>query len=215
MSASTDSRGVPKPSRPSRPRGRPVGDHQAKISVLLAAARYVLATEGYAGTSIRKVAKRAASSMGAVTYYFKSKDAMMAAVANSLFDEFDEWVADGEGPSGIRAFLERMFTWTTVHQYRAWSVTLQLVLQAGSDAALASVIRKRDARLRAAAANLIRKGQTEGTIRRDLSAEAISDQLGALTDGWIMMLPIEPNRFSKPRMRGLIDEVMLLIGPSM
>ncbi|WP_414694373.1 TetR family transcriptional regulator, partial [Phenylobacterium sp.] len=40
-------------------RGRPVGDRDARRAELLAAAIAVIAQEGYAGTSLRKVAEQA------------------------------------------------------------------------------------------------------------------------------------------------------------
>ena len=70
-------------------RGRPIGDREAKSGELIEAARYVIAREGYAGASLRKVAARAGCSTGAVTYYFANKEAMVATVAEALFDEFD------------------------------------------------------------------------------------------------------------------------------
>src|SRR5271169_4609571 len=75
-------------------RGRPIGDREAKSAELIEAARYVIAREGYAGASLRKVAARAGCSTGAVTYYFANKEAMVAKVAEALFDEFDEWLKD-------------------------------------------------------------------------------------------------------------------------
>lgn len=64
-------------------RGRPIGDREAKSGELIEAARYVIAREGYAGASLRKVTARAGCSTGAVTYYFANKEAMVATVAGS------------------------------------------------------------------------------------------------------------------------------------
>src|SRR5579863_9590888 len=77
----------------TRRRGRPVGDRQAKSAELIAAARAVIAREGYGGASLRKVAEQAGTSTGAVSYYFENKEAMVVAVAHSVFDEFDAWLA--------------------------------------------------------------------------------------------------------------------------
>ena len=76
-------------SEPAARRGRPVGDHNAKRAELLSAAITVIAHEGYAGASMRKVAQQAGCTTGAVTYYFANKEEMVTAVAQSLFDEID------------------------------------------------------------------------------------------------------------------------------
>lgn len=54
-------------------RGRPIGDREAKREALLRAASSVIAEEGYASASLRKVAKSAGYTTGAVTYYFANK----------------------------------------------------------------------------------------------------------------------------------------------
>src|SRR5215831_12661552 len=119
-----------------RRRGRPVGDREAKISDILAAAREVIAEEGYAGASLRKVAERAGCSTGPVTYYFRNKDAMIAAVAESLFDEFDAWLAAGDAGAGIRGMLEKLFAWSASERHGAWAVVFQLLIPAANHPAL-------------------------------------------------------------------------------
>ncbi len=196
-----------------RKRGRPVGDREAKIGDLLAAAREVIAAEGYAGASLRKVAERAGCSTGPVTYYFASKDAMIAAVAEGLFDEFDAWFAEGEAGAGIRGMLEKVFAWTASETHGAWAVAFQLLIPAANNPALARIVQRRYARLREALARLIETGQAQGVVRRDLPAEILSDQINAMSDGWMMMLPLEPQRFAPERLRELVSAVMVLIGP--
>ena len=89
---------TPKPNRKaeapsSRGRGRPVGDREAKRTELLDAALAVIAEEGIAAASLRRVAERAGCSTGAVTYYFANREEMMAAVIESQFDVFVDTVS--------------------------------------------------------------------------------------------------------------------------
>src|SRR5271166_3508221 len=93
-------------------RGRPIGDRVAKSAELIEAARYVIAREGYAGASLRKVAARAGCSTGAVTYYSANKEAMVATVAEALFDEFDGWLDHQSSSIDLRAIFDRMIDWT-------------------------------------------------------------------------------------------------------
>ena len=75
-------------------RGRPTGDHEAKRRELLRAATSVIAEEGLANTSLRKVAQRAGCTTGAVTYYFADKEELVTSVADVGFDRFDAMLTD-------------------------------------------------------------------------------------------------------------------------
>src|SRR5271154_5002097 len=124
-------------------RGRPIGDREAKSAELIEAARYVIAREGYAGASLRKVAARAGCSTGAVTYYFANKEAMVATVAEALFDEFDRWLDDQASSIDLRAIFDRMIDWTASRRGDAWLVALQLLVRAASASPNAAAFQKR------------------------------------------------------------------------
>src|ERR1051326_1463853 len=84
---SATSRGTAENALPAcRGRGRPVGDRDAKRTELLGAAISVIAQDGFAGASLRKVAERAGCSTGTVSYYFANKEEMMAAVIENQFE---------------------------------------------------------------------------------------------------------------------------------
>ncbi len=196
-----------------RGRGRPVGDRAAKRAELLDAAISVIAEDGFAGASLRKVAERAGTSTGAVTYYFANKDEMMAAVIESRFDIFDAMLKGREDEVDVRDGLERWFDWTKAEVAGEWLATFQLLAQARHDRALAAVFQRRYARYRQVFASALAKGQRQGTIRKDISAELLADQLSAMGDGWMMLFPIEPERFHQNRVRALLDATMALIAP--
>ena len=56
---------------------------------ILEAAKDVLVEEGFAALSLREVAKRADMTVGNVGYYFPSKDSLLAALAEHIFDRWD------------------------------------------------------------------------------------------------------------------------------
>ena len=58
----------------------PPKDPDLKIKLILDAARSVLATQGYAGTTINLVATKAGVSRGLLHYYFKNKEEMLSRV---------------------------------------------------------------------------------------------------------------------------------------
>ena len=116
-----------------RRRGRPVGDREARSGELIAAARSVIAREGYAGASLRKVAEAAGATTGALSYYFENKQAMVLAVAASLFDEFDAWLEAQGDACDPQSLCNNMLTWTTRGAGEAWLICLQLLVGARSE----------------------------------------------------------------------------------
>lgn len=203
------------PAAPAAPRkrGRPVGDREARSGELIAAARAVIARDGYAGASLRKVAEQAGVSTGAGSYYFENKEAMVIAVAESLFDEFDTWLAAQGDACNPQALCDSLLTWTTLGSGEAWLVCLQLMVGARGDAALAAVIAERDGRFMANLTQLIERGQAQGLIRDDFPADVLADQLSAMGDGWALSYPLEPERFAPGRMRLLAASAAAMLSP--
>lgn len=192
-------------------RGRPIGDRTAKRNELLAAAIKVMAEFGYAGASLRKVAKAAGYTTGAVTYYFDNKDDLTAAMVEYLFDAFDEMLFIGAGVSGIK---ERFRSWLALNaDSDIWLAGFQLLARARHDPALAAIYEKRYEQYRAQTARTLRALQETGEIRSDIAAELLADHVGAIGDGWMVMLPLEPQRFAPERVDALIDSVIALLAP--
>lgn len=200
-------------TKPAR-RGRPVGDREAKRKELLTAAISVIAKEGYAGASMRKVAKQAGHTTGAVTYYFANKEEMVSAVAQSLFDQFETLLDSDEETIDVRAIIQEWLDWTSINETDTWLAIFQLLAHARHEPAFASVIQQRYARFRLGLATILEKGQKQGVVRGDIPADILADQLSAMSDGWMMMLPIEQERFAPKRTKALLDAVTTLISPN-
>ena len=203
---------------PSRGRGRPVGDREARRTELLDAALAVIAEEGIAAASLRKVAERAGCSTGTVTYYFANREEMMAAVIESQFDVFDAMLrASDDGSDGkldIRGGLKRWLdSLDASNEGGGWVANFQLLSLARHEPALAAVYQQRYSRYRDVFASMLARGQRQGTIRNDIPAELLADQISAMGDGWMMLFPIEPERFQPGRVKALLDATMALIAP--
>src|SRR3954454_13216427 len=67
---------------------------RARRQDIVAAAIAVLNGEGYAATSIDRIAKAADASKGTVLYHFKSKEALDEAVVRLLYDNGAAYMAD-------------------------------------------------------------------------------------------------------------------------
>jgi AcrR family transcriptional regulator len=194
-------------------RGRPVGDREAKRAELLKAAVSVIAREGFAGASLRKVAQRAGCTTGAVTYYFANKEAMVIAVAESLFDQFDVLLGKGQHRIDVRVGLQRWLDWINSSDPEPWQAAFQLLAHARHEPAFAALYRQRYARYRVALTAILVRGQERGVIRRDIPADLLADQLSAMGDGWMLMFPVEPNRFQPARVQALLDATISMISP--
>ena len=190
-----------------------MGDRQAKRAELLDAAVSVIAREGFAGASLRKVAERAGSSTGAVTYYFANKEEMMAAVIESRFDAYDAMLRGVEDSLDIRAGFKRWLDSISSNGSGEWVAVCQLLAHARHEPRLAAVFERRYAKYRDVFASMLAKGQRQGSVRKDISADLLADQLSAMGDGWMMLFPIEPLRFQPSRVKALLDATMALIAP--
>lgn len=194
-------------------RGRPVGDHNAKRAELLAAAIAVIAQDGYAGASMRKVAKHAGCTTGAVTYYFANKEEMVSAVAQNLFDKVEVLLEANREQLDIKLLLRQWHQWISLDDPDSWLAWLQLLTHARHEPAFANVIKQRQTRFRLIASSLLKEGQRQGKIRNDIAADLLADHVSAFSDGWLMMLPIEPERFISERGQALLDAFVLMISP--
>jgi AcrR family transcriptional regulator len=199
-----------------RPRGRPVGDRDAKIGELLKAAREVIAREGCVAASIRKVAQHAGCSTGAITYYFADRDDLLARVVEGVFDDFDQWLDPDDGLGGIRAMAEYQLLRrgaTADDRGEARQAWMQLLVHANTDAKLATVIERLYGRFRERLTRLVVHAQKRGTIRSDFPAELLADHVSAISDGLLMVQSVERKRFDRPRMQKLIDLLLEMLEP--
>lgn len=60
-----------------------------RVVAILEAAKTVLVEDGFAALSLREVARRADMTVGNMGYYFPSKDSLLVALAEHIFDRWD------------------------------------------------------------------------------------------------------------------------------
>ncbi|MGG2464400.1 TetR/AcrR family transcriptional regulator [Streptomyces sp. RGM 3693] len=200
-------------SAPVVRRGRPTGDHEVKRAELLKAATSVIAEEGYANASLRKVAQRAGCTTGAVTYYFANKEALVVALAESRFDSYDAMLEASRAQTDVKGLFEWWLD-RTIGDPEFWPVMSQLLAHARYEPAFAALIEQRYTRYRGVYASILATGQAQGTIRDDIPADLLADHLSAIGDGWMVMFPFEPERFTPSRVQALLDSAVALISPT-
>jgi AcrR family transcriptional regulator len=150
----------------------------ARPEELVAAALELFVEQGFAGTRLRDVAKRAGVSKGTVYLYFKSKEELLrAAVRDSvvpIVDEGDDIEVEAEGTSAelLRQLLER---WLEKFEERGLAGVPKLVMaEAGNFPELAqdymTHVMQRSRRL---FARVIKRGIREGEFREVDVHEAV------------------------------------------
>lgn len=172
----------------------------------------VIAEEGYVAASLRKVAKRAGYTTGAVTYYFANKEELVLALVESRFDRYDAMLEDIQAETDIQALLERWLHLTSSDP-DFWPVMSELLAHATHVPAIAATYRARYARFREVYTSILATGQERGTVRDDIPADLLAEQLSAMGDGWALLSRLETERFSPSRARELISSATALIAP--
>src|SRR5262249_2290435 len=161
---------------------------QETREALIAAAAVEMAEKGIDGASLDAICARAGFTRGAFYVHFKDRDDLVVAVVERhLQSFFDQVIAGNDAPED----LER-----TIAQYVATVVAMAPPLRNRKEwrfhptlaaCARSPVIRERYASLQYEAIARVKRaaeaGQREGTIRRDVTADAMAEILVVLTLG--------------------------------
>jgi AcrR family transcriptional regulator len=110
---------IAKPRPPGRPPGRPGRiSHQQIVAETLA----MLETDGMPGFSLARLARSVGVTPMALYNYFPSRDALLDAAAEAMFDGFEIPAGEGNWESQIRAWLEALRDLV-----RRYPVSLQII----------------------------------------------------------------------------------------
>src|SRR5438874_13822330 len=82
----------------------------SRAQAILQAARGLLASEGYAGLSMRRVAQAAGMTLSNVQHYYASKDALLEALLLTIMDEFQSKMDRIAADMSERPRLERFLS---------------------------------------------------------------------------------------------------------
>lgn len=132
---------------------------------ILTVARTLFAQHGYRGASVRAITKEAGANLGAVTYYFGTKDALYDAVIDSLVSPLEARVREAaEGPGApldrIEAMIAILLDHLGAHPEQARIIQHELA----SRRAIPERARRWIALLFSNLTRLIIEGQTDGSI---------------------------------------------------
>lgn len=147
-----------------------------------------------------------------MTYYFRNKSELITALATHRFDTYEKLLEPLSERSSVRAMLTRWMDITVADNEQS-PVMSQLVMFARQDPALAEILQDRYGRFRSHLATMISEEQRLGTIRSDIPAAVLAESVTAMGDGWAMLAPIEPDRFTPEKVMALLDAVDSLLRP--
>jgi len=158
---------------------------------MLAAAIDCFARHGYQGTSIARIAREAGVTKGALYYHFRDKEDLLFAAVTERVGEFERKVLRDVVPSRdalstLRRVVDACFFHATVSNHRRFIITL-MVEALDTNPRLSAEFRRILRGMRSFLAEVVRRGQDEGTLRADVDATAAA----AMIAGGIMGAEIQ------------------------
>jgi AcrR family transcriptional regulator len=158
--------------------------HEEKRQQILAAAGKCFARKGFQGATISDICAEANISPGHLYHYFKSKNAIVEAMAETRLNRASEVLSKIlEGPDIISSLVSA-FKPAAAHSERTNYVTsLDMLAEAVRNPALAKIMEEHSRALRAQIANFLRKGQALGQIDTGLDPGLTASVLLCVADG--------------------------------
>jgi AcrR family transcriptional regulator len=170
---------------------------QERRTQIIAAARTCFARAGFHRTTLQNVFAEAKLSAGCVYSYFASKEDLVLAIAEERHQDERQALAEGSGTQdaieGLRLIAQRFAADYLEQEGRERRL---IALQTWAESMLNPSIRKsviaglEEPKRQIAA--LIRRGQTQGSLSRNLDPEATASAMIAMFHGFILQTLWEP-----------------------
>jgi AcrR family transcriptional regulator len=164
----------------------------ARRKQIIDAARQLVADQGFHKTTMSDVIRESGLSAGAVYGYFKSKDEIVAAIADdalgNIDDVFDRIVADPEltPVKALRTILEHVAEIADRPGGDVTRVALQAWAEALRDEAIMTTAQSKYSLLRAHFAEIARRGQRNGTIAAGVDPDHVAQAMFGLIPGFVL-----------------------------
>lgn len=190
------------------PRLVDAGQRRAGIAALVVD---VIQREGAASATVRRVSEAGGFSIGVITHYFSDKDELIAFafdwLAEQSFAELGESLVDAEpGLARLQVALGFMVPLARERSFPA--VWLSLWSGAMHNPRLAAVHRRYYGRWRRILAQCVAEAARRGQIASPRSMQDTVDLLAAGVDGLWLAVTFEGKRFSGPRRRRLVAQLL-------
>jgi AcrR family transcriptional regulator len=202
-------------SAPVRPRRTQVERRQESERALLAAAAEIIAERGITGASLASISERAGTSRGLPTHHFGTKDALVSLVARGAQDRIvaDTVAAlerahrDVDDLSAFEIVRATVDIYLELFEHPSADERALIVMWGStfpSESSLDGMV-EADHRAYDHWAQLITRGQVEGSIRSDVDPRVAAIVLQGLLRGIAAILLSEPDRTYALRARQTVD----------
>jgi len=188
-SRTIDSTPAARPEGPgTAPRGR-TQRGKAQCRALVEAAFELIAAEGFEGLRTRDVAARAGVNVATLHYYFVTKEDLIRAVVERLWEEFVAFGAPAVPARPLRAPLENLRQELVdlerhVRERPATFIVLfEIVLRSLRNPAISAMTRDLNTRWERYIETLLIEGVRQGAFRADLDTAATAADIVALLNG--------------------------------
>jgi len=186
-------------------------DHAVRRREVAEAVWRVLADTGFAGLSLRAVAREMGATTGLLTHYFASKGELVRHALDVVHDRTTpRMAAAGEGRrglDGLRARLRAVLVDGAEASVlsRVWVSFWDLAL---ADAELGLAEAQRYERWRERLRPLVAEAVEAGELAADRDPEILVDVLTACTHGLVVQALFDPGRFPVERQYAVLDELL-------
>jgi AcrR family transcriptional regulator len=142
---------------------------------LMTAAIDCFARLGYQGTTIERIARTAGVTKGAIYYHFRDKEELLFETVKDRVGGFEQQVLAEVNPAedalaSLRHVVDACFFHATVSNHRRFIITL-MIEALDTNPTLSAAFQRILRRMRAFVAGVVRRGQEQGSIRRDVPPE--------------------------------------------
>ena len=186
-------------------------DHDVRRREVAEAVWRVLAGTGFAGLSLRAVAKEMGATTGLLTHYFGSKAELVRHALEVVHDRTaPRMAAAGEGQSGIDGLRARLRAVLVDGEEatvlsKVWVSFWDLAL---ADAELGVAEAERYERWRERLRPLVEEAIAAGELAVGRDVETLVDVLTAFTHGLVVQALFDPRRFPVERQYAVLDELL-------
>ena len=196
---------VGRPKRAARP--EPSRKH------LLAAAIDCFARFGYQGTSIDRIARHAGVTKGALYYHFRDKEELLFEAVSGRVGEFEQHVLAEVGPASdalasLKRVIDACFFHATVSNHRRFIITL-MIEALDTNPQLSAKFQRILRRMRFFLADVVRRGQDDGNVRRDVDPEETAALIAATIMGAEIQHYQDPEEVD---LRRVLDTLVVQLG---
>jgi len=175
---------------------------EARRERILDAALKCFSRRGFHQTTTADIVRESGVSQGTLYLYFKSKDDLIAALADNRHQGEAVLNALAEHEDPLASIFALLALYAERLSDRAQTDVLRVGLQGWAEALCNERVRagvlQGLSRARAALVRVIRRGQKAGAFRHDLTADALARVLIALFQGFVLQAAWEPKLDLEP-----------------